>query len=807
LDQESKETHVATEREYQDLYDRTAALRQTVIERLAPDPRQRSTLADASSYPTEWASGRREAVYDEKYMVQKRQECTQLFEGVKTAFQTLSDVQALEHATERAKETERRAKQAAQVKEDRAEQERNAVKQAAELRTEAIRKQDDEQNAKEQVAKAEQELEKAVGEAQQAQQEHDQAPTEETKAKLDKAIEARNQAAQEVTRSNERATKARDERVQAEVEASNANRDWDDAKQASTRAATGYDQAVKEADAAKADAAYLADVESDIKWFVHKCGAGVQVAGTFDPQRRATDVLAELRGLCKEIWAAWRPFKQFAKLNADRIDRCEGPLKELSLALSGLCLDLEAVKEGKPRYSFLLIKDAGSAMEKEWNALNTLMATWKGVDSSLAGTLDPVQRDVDKLLQYSNRVVVEAENAAKSCVTEDMRKSVDVLCVQFANIRTTYDDLICQLDILQCLPELQPPLLSEMRGGIARIGYYMANAMRALASIKLLERNWVEQLQQEWHAISLQVDVLAEEIKRWAQKQLCTPPDYCQAAITRLRHCVGEAWSQVATLQSDPDCREVLEQQRALIECVHAELITLSAQAESLQDQGFNYAVFDKFWWPTAHIGQILYPCPEEESPCVLTERDVEELVEELKKKRADAGRQSVDMRVPVYTRPPSYAGVLGRPAPQTARVASAGESLRRVPHYLEMWKKLETLACDLGPKVPTRLKSGITKLINQIQQEQRRLQAYRGAGDAALSRALRQMGRRWNSIHATLSAVHALTLDYASSAQRKELAEIGRQLSVLNQPITETFGYRLPISELVASDRGVCAS
>jgi hypothetical protein len=747
------------------------------------------------------ASGRRETVYDEKYIIQKRRKCIQLFEEAKAAFRTLSDVKALESATQQAENADRLVQAAFKVKGEKEDQEHTAAGEVDKLKREATEADAAAHTAEEQVSTAANAQQEAINKETQAVNEFTQSAKSETREKLEAARQQRAQAEQRVKECQEQAEQAWRTKKGAEDECTAAEDALKAAKQERERADKRYEEVCKTAEEDKVRAAYLSSVESNVQWLTHKCNAGVAVAGTLDSQRLASEVLEELCGLCKELWAFWVPFKEFSKLDKQRLSRCEEPLTALGLALRACCLDLEAAKDHKPRWHFTQIEYHTDLMRIDLEDLKTHVEDW--VARFPPDALKPVQDAVISLSNDAGVIAESAMKAAESCDAKAVQASFNMLCGKLTAIHATHDQLLCQLDLLACLPYTEPPFLLQARTKLELVGYHVANAAQVAASITLTEPNWVAQIQQAWQVIDVQIDAAQRETNRWAQTQLCTPPEACHGAIDRLQHCAREGKRQAALLQNDPTCREVLDRQRHWIECVHTELITLFEKTEHLR--GFNRGVFNKAWWATAQITQALHPCPEEESPCLLTEGDIPKIVAWLKEQFGTAAGQPTQLHVPTYARSSAFAP-MSKLVPQAGRMVSDGESVRRGPFYMEMLKKLEALACDLEPKVPARLKTRLARVIDEIQQQHCQVQASAGIGGAASARVLREIANRWHGLCASLSAILTSAKDAASPVQKKELIDWETRLSSLQPRTQDAIGYQPAFRDAMASERGVCA-
>jgi len=166
---------------------------------------------------------------------------------------------------------------------------------------------------------------------------------------------------------------------------------------------------------------------------------------------------------------------------------------------------------------------------------------------------------------------------------------------------------------------------------------------------------------------------------------------------------------------------------------------------------------------------------------------------------------QPIQLHVPTYARSSAFAP-MSWPVPQAGRMVSDGESVRRGPLYMEMLKKLETLACDLEPKVPARLKARLARVIDEIQQQHCRVQASAGVGGAASARVLCEIANRWHGLCPSLSAILTSAKDASSPVQKKELTDWETRLSSLQPRTQDAIGYQPAFSDAMASERGACA-
>lgn len=526
--------------------------------------------------------------------------------------------------------------------------------------------------------------------------------------------------------------------------------------------------------------------QASIDWFIYKSRAGASVlSNAIESRRSLRDTLNDAVGLHQEMSAAFPPFKRFSSPDTKLTDS-ETALTALGKELYALCLDVDAVEvEGSPRLGFREIESSGELMKKHFSEAISVLSDWK---LPLPGkTREEIEAKTKALEGFSGAITDKARDAAKSCDVEEMCKNLNDLCQNLTEMQQTYDDLICRLEFLQCLPDIEPPFLMELRAKLAQAGRYVADALQALGTIHLPEDDWRKKLTVAWSTIKQHMQPLEEAIAQWAQRQLCSPPDFCRAALCRITACVQEALSHVATLPNDRAGCETLNRQQELVECIHNELTTLAEQAGNLTD--FNQRVFDPFWWPFAQIRLILSPCEEEEDPCVLTETQWKKLGEDLKTKFATASHPPQS----VYRSSRSkLVNVAGAPA-CAAQPASVPQreplGAQYAPYYIDTWKKSEELARGLKPFVTKALKLRIEAIITQAQREQQRLRAESTAGMVSVATLVRGVNRRWKETYEVLATAYAITLHTLTGAEKQRIAELSLQLPILNQHMKEKLG------------------
>jgi len=360
----------------------------------------------------------------------------------------------------------------------------------------------------------------------------------------------------------------------------------------------------------------------------------------------------------------------------------------------------------------------------------------------------------------SGNVQTNATDAANSCDNEEIRAKLGVICQALTEIQTAYDELVCQLDILECLPDAETTLFPEVRAKLEQTGVHVAGALWALNHVVVEDDAEIERLRSGWHAICLQAGLLQCEIIRFAQSQLCPPPNNCQDAVTRLLAYTREGVQRAAALSHDQDGGEAFDWQRALINSVQEELVRISGQAANLA--GFDQQVFDPFWWSIVEIRQILFPCPEEDR-CLLTEQQLTQAIEELKNRFAPLGATICAPPAPFGSRRTSV------PAQSNPVITSAPGAA----YYLEMWKRSEDVALQLGGRAPAALKPQLESLASQAQLEQRRLQTEMGAGGTISTELSQWMERRLNEVYTALETARAISPGSTSGVEQRRLERV----------------------------------
>jgi hypothetical protein len=363
--------------------------------------------------------------------------------------------------------------------------------------------------------------------------------------------------------------------------------------------------------------------KANANWLIQKCtlaGGILQDLKSYDATHLKEPKLYH-KGL-EDIFCLYREIEAALPANA-----CANELGKLRIALNDLCLDLDAVENpASPRIAFKMIQ---KAMEKaktcfgfdtiETEKFKVLLPG--DVYNQLTEALSGAHEACSDVLKPSPGAATSADQLEPGTVKSATDK--------IADISSRYQGLLHLLETFECRPDVEPPVIAEIRKCFDEAGSFLASALMTLNKISLEKEDCKSQLKKAWTTIHDQVHKLREEIVRWAECQLCAPPDFCRETTGQLLSDAEKSLDRVGRLPSGPSMS--IEASNGIVDLAKAfyeKLIDFRCKAEKMS--GFRMDVFAPFWWPLAQVKLLAEQCGKKEDPCHAMKLDLARLFEIL---------------------------------------------------------------------------------------------------------------------------------------------------------------------------------
>jgi hypothetical protein len=709
------------------------------------DPNNCQSPGCPSPEPTGCGATNPDALYDRKFIALRLKGCGETFTRLKTAFEGLKDPKALKQAQADLNQAEDARKSAEQRAEGAAQHVRDLQARSDRLATAA--------------AAAEQRAEGAAQRVRDLQAAVDWLataaggttdPTAKDKAEK-RAAAARDEAAKQAAAARE-----------AQEQAATAAHELAAAQTNEAAVVAKVEPSRKAADEACQRLDLLGAIDSNATHLAQRCAAGVLLASQPLDQQRPRETTADLFSLWKLIQAAFQPFSEFASLGQDRVDECKGLIHELGTSLRSLCLDLGAVEQKcSPRAGFLELAAAAGGAHALFDRFGNDLSQWS--DGSCAGNLETIHKESALLIQESRKVEHEAARYAESCDLAEMRMGLSLLRRKLAVIQTTHEDLVCQLDFLACLPQLEPPLPGVVLADLQRAGQFVADAYRAVDAIELKGEDRIGQMKRAWAALRKSIGLLQADISLYEQSQLCGSPDCCRIATATLMAYMQSADQALAQLEKDSDCPKALKSLRELIDGVQTEMTRIACQVAQLD--GFNTRGLDRSWWYIVQIRQLLTP-PRKKRRTALTKDELRQILDGLRRTYAGTDRPEHDLCAAT-----PQSGMVQTPTPPAANPPGWSPTNQD-------WAKLGSIAQAIARLVLNEQKPFIDQLVQQVAQQQLRSLPAATADERLAARA------RWASIVKALSAACTVAVFQVVPDTQRQLQDQLTSLAQIGGPV-----------------------
>jgi hypothetical protein len=360
--------------------------------------------------------------------------------------------------------------------------------------------------------------------------------------------------------------------------------------------------------------------KANADWLIQKCtlaGGILQDLKSYD----ATDP-KELKIYHKRLEDI---FCLYREIEAALPQACTGYLGVLGKTLSDLCLDLDAVENpASPRIASKMIQKAIENAKtcfdpKKTEKFKVLLSG--DVYNQLTEALSGAHEACSDVLKPSQGAATSAHQLEPG--------TVESATYKIADISSRYQGLLHLLETFECRPDVEPPVLAEIRECLEEAGSFVVSALMTLNKISLEKEDCKSQLKKAWTTIHDQVHKLRQEIVRWAECQLCAPPDFCRETTGQLLSAAQKGLDRVSTLPSGPSMS--IEARNGVVDLAKAfyeKLTDFKCKAESMT--GFRMDVLTPFWWPLAQIKLVAEQCAKEEDPCHAMKLDLAKLFEIL---------------------------------------------------------------------------------------------------------------------------------------------------------------------------------
>jgi len=507
-------------------------------------------------------------------------------------------------------------------------------------------------------------------------------------------------------------------------------------------------------------------------WFAFKADAAIKIAATFvESPRPPRVVFDELALLYKEVRSASFQIQSVASSAYETI------LNELGEELKILCAIVDAAdNEEASLFGALKVAVASQRMESFFCEAEKRITAWKGYfrDGARARVNEGVTQM--KTLSYEVRQAA-APLVAAGCDTAKIRSSCETLSIKLSTLHTTYTDLLCELDHLQCAPELEPPFLLEVKTILEQTGSLMATAVWALKSITVQEETWMQQLEQDWRMLDQAAKKLREAISRWGQSRLCPPPEACQAATKTLLDYTEQGLKRVRMLSLDSPSSDALEDLSKLTGQVYREFTTLSVQTAQLQE--FHTEVFEQSWWRIVRICRVLDEHRKEKKPEASLEAQFAGLLQQLAKAE---GKPAMAQNGIVFPWMTPY---------QEPFTTSDGECLRRLPEIRDVWAQSEKLINELKNKASERLRQSLDYYLSLSQTEQSWLGEYAATNKASAEDVRQRTNHQWEHFYVGVTAFIAVAQGDATAEEKQQFAAVEEQMAGHHRKMDSVLGVK----------------
>jgi hypothetical protein len=551
------------------------------------------------------------------------------------------------------------------------------------------------------------------------------------------------------------------------------------------------------------------------RWLLYKISIARRlVTSALQSRAPLEQTRIDLDVVIKEISARFASVNKDApnqdKLSAARKDLCEA-INNLSL----LCLSRDAAS---PQLGLLTIyfasQEAAERLTSACKILDCWKRHWNGacgltdfgrLHDLVCGSADDATKQEPGMQARLVEVERVALEAATTCDPETIRQSCDAVCKELTGLHDDYTEAVCLLQRLKCAPEMEPTFLDQVSRYLDRAIYYVAVAFQAVRTVCVTEKTWTEQLVQAWGDLGNQVPGLAAEVARAARKNLCGPADLCRDQLNWLSRYAEQGLNAARQLQSDPGSAAALAQANDVLGKFQGQLLEFNGKKLPRR-------ALDAFSRPLALISRVQSGCPEEEDCCLLTESQLEQLLDKLRKTLAGTGCEHLITRLTTPARQPilgrrSNAPPVSAPAPAQQSLPAGDDGLRQLPLYLELLPAFEKAASRVVDYVPESLKPRIRDIASRALEQARQLKAEQKAGTLAGSLLAQRLGLQLNENLMVLTAAYVVAQDTAPAAVKATLAEVGQQLNSITQRLTGAPGPQPAARELACCAGGGNAS